>query len=188
MFCSSTVLPVRGGATIRARWPLPLGLGRGGWLRGCRGLWGRGLWGRGLWGGGGLAGLHGGGLLRSRLLWSRLRWLALAQLLLTNRLLVGPRGKEWSRLLLLLGDSPAMTSLLTVGLIPTLLIFLALFSGFLCFVFSSLDGLLIQDLINQLLLFVRLNTLNVKLFCYLSQLSQQLIVELKNVIHVNVIV
>ncbi len=25
MFCSSTVLPVRGGATIRARWPLPIG-------------------------------------------------------------------------------------------------------------------------------------------------------------------
>ena len=25
MFCSSTVLPVRGGATISARWPLPIG-------------------------------------------------------------------------------------------------------------------------------------------------------------------
>src|SRR6266545_3124386 len=25
MFCSSTVLPVRGGDTIRARWPLPIG-------------------------------------------------------------------------------------------------------------------------------------------------------------------
>ncbi len=25
MFCSSTVLPARGGATIRARWPLPCG-------------------------------------------------------------------------------------------------------------------------------------------------------------------
>src|SRR3546814_13834833 len=25
MFCSSIVLPVRGGATIRARWPLPCG-------------------------------------------------------------------------------------------------------------------------------------------------------------------
>ena len=25
MFCSSTVLPVRGGATISARWPLPCG-------------------------------------------------------------------------------------------------------------------------------------------------------------------
>jgi transcription termination factor Rho len=25
MFCISTVLPVRGGATIRARWPLPIG-------------------------------------------------------------------------------------------------------------------------------------------------------------------
>ena len=28
MFCSSTVLPVRGGATIRARWPLPSGATR----------------------------------------------------------------------------------------------------------------------------------------------------------------
>jgi len=26
MFCKSTVLPVRGGATISARWPLPCGL------------------------------------------------------------------------------------------------------------------------------------------------------------------
>ena len=25
MFCSITVLPVRGGATIRARWPMPIG-------------------------------------------------------------------------------------------------------------------------------------------------------------------
>ncbi len=25
MFCSSTVLPVRGGDTISARWPLPIG-------------------------------------------------------------------------------------------------------------------------------------------------------------------
>ena len=25
MFCSITVLPVRGGATISARWPLPIG-------------------------------------------------------------------------------------------------------------------------------------------------------------------
>jgi len=25
MFCSSIVLPVRGGATIRPRWPLPIG-------------------------------------------------------------------------------------------------------------------------------------------------------------------
>ena len=28
IFCSSTVLPVRGGATISARWPLPCGLTR----------------------------------------------------------------------------------------------------------------------------------------------------------------
>jgi hypothetical protein len=28
MFCSSTVLPVRGGATIRPRWPLPIGASR----------------------------------------------------------------------------------------------------------------------------------------------------------------
>ena len=26
MFCMSTVLPVRGGATMRARWPLPRGV------------------------------------------------------------------------------------------------------------------------------------------------------------------
>jgi hypothetical protein len=26
MFCSITVLPVRGGATISARWPLPIGV------------------------------------------------------------------------------------------------------------------------------------------------------------------
>ena len=25
MFCNKTVLPVRGGATIRERWPLPMG-------------------------------------------------------------------------------------------------------------------------------------------------------------------
>ena len=28
MFCSITVLPVRGGATTRARWPLPMGATR----------------------------------------------------------------------------------------------------------------------------------------------------------------
>ncbi len=28
MFCSSTVLPVRGWATIRQRWPLPIGATR----------------------------------------------------------------------------------------------------------------------------------------------------------------
>ena len=28
IFCSSMVLPVRGGATIRPRWPLPIGVSR----------------------------------------------------------------------------------------------------------------------------------------------------------------
>ncbi len=39
MFCSITVLPVRGGATINARWPLPIGAIRS-ITRGVRSLFG----------------------------------------------------------------------------------------------------------------------------------------------------